>query len=144
VGLPARSAVIVAVAIFFSSLVVTRPGGALHAATFVASGQSSATRILLYGGHPPIMRFLAPAVISAAHDRYTIADHGVRPKPRSEYVVLVILYTVAYSGVLLLLRAMFSRRVHVTQGHAWRRPIAAPPPGHRLARRARRLLAVPE
>ncbi len=108
-------AVIVAVAIFFSSLVVTPSlAGLFTAATFVAGRSSGYLGYFYTDDHPPIMRFLAHTLswVLPRLDRYTIADrmvYGEHLDP--EYVLLVMLYTIAYSGVLLLLSTViFSRR----------------------------------
>lgn len=110
--------VVIAVALFFSSLVVTPAlAGMFTAATFIAGRSASYLLYFLQGDHPPAVQTLAQALywILPRLDRFTIADqvvYGVLPDP--SYLATLIAYTAAYTGVMLLLSiGLFSRREFV-------------------------------
>lgn len=110
--------VVIAVAIFFSSLVVTPAlAGMFTAATFVAGRSASYLLYFLKGEQPSIVQTMAQALYWALPrlDRYTVADqavYGIVPDPA--YLVVLLAYSVAYAGVLLLLSVgLFSRREFV-------------------------------
>ena len=107
--------VVIAVALFFSSLVVTPSlAGMFTAATFVA-GRSSAYLVYFFGDeHPPAVRTMAQGFywMLPRLDRFALADqivYGQLPAP--EHLCALAAYALAYAGVLLLLSmALFSRR----------------------------------
>jgi ABC-type transport system involved in multi-copper enzyme maturation permease subunit len=110
--------VVIAVAIFFSSLVVTPAlAGMFTAATFVAGRSASYLLYFLKGEQPSVVQTMAQALYWALPrlDRYTVADqvvYGIVPDPA--YLVVLLAYSVAYAGVLLLLSVgLFSRREFV-------------------------------
>ncbi len=107
--------VVIAVALFFSSLVVTPAlAGMFTAATFIAGRSATYLLYFLTGEHPPAVQAAAHALYWALPrlDRFTIADqvvYGVLPDP--SYLVVLVAYAVAYAAVLLLLSiGLFSRR----------------------------------
>src|SRR5262245_6602166 len=89
--------VVIAVALFFSSLVVTPSlAGMFTAATFVAGRSATYLLYFLKDDHPPAMQTLARALYWALPrlDRFTLADqvvYGILPDPT--YVVTLIAYT---------------------------------------------------
>jgi ABC-type transport system involved in multi-copper enzyme maturation permease subunit len=110
--------VVIAVALFFSSLVVTPAlAGMFTAATFIAGRSASYLLYFLQADHPPAVQTLAHALywILPRLDRFTIADqvvYGVLPDPT--YLATLFAYTAAYTGVMLLLSiGLFSRREFV-------------------------------
>lgn len=107
--------IVIAVAVFFSSLVVTPSlAGMFTAATFIAGRSSSYLLYFTGDDHPPIMRTLANALYWALPrlDHYAIADqlvYGQMLPPA--YLVTLVAYAGAYTALLLLLStALFSRR----------------------------------
>jgi ABC-type transport system involved in multi-copper enzyme maturation permease subunit len=110
--------IVIAVAVFFSSLVVTPSlAGMFTAATFVAGRSSSYLLYFVGDEHPPAMRAVARGLYWALPrlDHYAIADQVVYGQMLSpEYLAALLGYAVAYAGVLLLLSiALFSRREFV-------------------------------
>lgn len=110
--------VVIAVALFFSSLVVTPAlAGMFTAATFVAGRSASYLLYFLKGEHPPAIQALAHALywVLPRLDRFTIADqivYGVLPD--ASYLATLVAYTCAYTALLLLLSiGLFSRREFV-------------------------------
>jgi len=110
--------VVIAVALFFSSLVVTPAlAGMFTAATFVAGRSATYLLYFLKGDHPPIMQTLAQTLywILPRLDRFTIADqvvYGVLPDP--SYLITLVAYSAAYIGALMILSVgLFSRREFV-------------------------------
>ena len=110
--------VVIAVAIFFSSLVVTPAlAGMFTAATFVAGRSASYLLYFLKGDHPGGVETVAYALYWALPrlDRFTIADqvvYGALPDP--SYLLTLSAYAVAYAGILLVLSVgLFSRREFV-------------------------------
>jgi hypothetical protein len=110
--------VVIAVALFFSSLVVTPAlAGMFTAATFVAGRSVSYLLYFLKDDQPPVMQTLAHALywVLPRLDRITVADrvvYGMVPDPT--YLVTLFAYALAYAGILLLLSVgLFSRREFV-------------------------------
>jgi ABC-type transport system involved in multi-copper enzyme maturation permease subunit len=110
--------IVIAVAIFFSSLVVTPAlAGMFTAATFIAGRSASYLLYFLKDEHAPLVQTLAHALYWALPrlDRFTVADqvvYGLSPDP--SYLVMLVAYAVAYAGILLLLSiGLFSRREFV-------------------------------
>jgi ABC-type transport system involved in multi-copper enzyme maturation permease subunit len=110
--------VVIAVALFFSSLVVTPAlAGMFTAATFIAGRSASYLLYFLKGEHPRAVEALAHALYWALPrlDRFTVADrvvYGDLPDP--SYLVALLAYAAAYAAILLLLSvALFSRREFV-------------------------------
>ena len=110
--------IVIAVAIFFSSLVVTPAlAGMFTAATFIAGRSASYLLYFLKEEHPPLVQSLAHALYWALPrlDRFTVADqvvYGLTPDP--SYLAMLVAYSSAYAGILLLLSiAVFSRREFV-------------------------------
>jgi ABC-type transport system involved in multi-copper enzyme maturation permease subunit len=110
--------VVIAVALFFSSLVVTPAlAGMFTAATFVAGRSATYLLYFLRGEHPPGVEVLARALYWALPrlDRFPVADqivYGVLPEP--SYLAVLVAYAAAYTGLLLLLSiGLFSRREFV-------------------------------
>jgi len=109
---------VIAVALFFSSLVVTPSlAGMFTAATFVAGRSAGYLLYFFTGDHPPAVQALAHALywVLPRLDRFTVADqivYGVLPDP--SYLVTLVAYAAAYTGILLLLSVgLFSRREFV-------------------------------
>lgn len=107
--------VVIAVAIFFSSLVVTPSlAGMFTAAVFVAGRSASYLLYFRKGEFPPIVEIAATALywVLPRLDRFTIADqvvYGIVPDPA--YLLYLTAYAAAYSGILLILSiGLFSRR----------------------------------
>jgi len=110
--------VLIAVAIFFSSLVVTPAlAGMFTAATFIAGRSASYLLYFLKEDHPTPIQTLAHALYWALPrlDRFTVADqvvYGAVPEP--SYLVMLVAYSAAYAGILLLFSVgLFSRREFV-------------------------------
>jgi ABC-type transport system involved in multi-copper enzyme maturation permease subunit len=109
---------VVAVALFFSSLVVTPAlAGMFTAATFVA-GRSAGYLTYFFGADQPAgLRAVAHSLYWALPrlDRFTIADRAVYGDlPGSGDMLALVAYALAYSALLLLLSvALFSRREFV-------------------------------
>lgn len=110
--------IVIAVAIFFSSLVVTPSlAGMFTAATFIAGRSSGYLTYFFTDDHPPLMRTVAQGLYWALPrlDHYAIADqvvYGISLSP--EYLSALVGYAFAYAGALLLLStALFSRREFV-------------------------------
>jgi len=110
--------IVIAVAIFFSSVVVTPAlAGMFTAATFIAGRSASYLLYFLKEEHPPLVQSLAHALYWALPrlDRFTVADqvvYGLTPDP--SYLAMLVAYSSAYAGILLLLSiAVFSRREFV-------------------------------
>lgn len=110
--------VVIAVALFFSSVVVTPSlAGMFTAATFVAGRSATYLLYFVNDEHPPMLRALARGLYWALPrlDRFTIADrvvYGLVPDP--DYLVTLTAYTGAYAAILLLLSVgLFSRREFV-------------------------------
>lgn len=110
--------VIIAVALFFSSLVVTPAlAGMFTAATFIAGRSASYLLYFVKDDQPPAMQTLAHMLYWALPrlDRFTVADrivYGIVPDPG--YLLTLFAYSVAYAGILLLLSVgLFSRREFV-------------------------------
>jgi ABC-type transport system involved in multi-copper enzyme maturation permease subunit len=107
--------VVIAVALFFSSVVVTPSlAGMFTAATFIAGRSATYLLYFLNDEHPPALRALANGLYWALPrlDRFTIADqvvYGVLPEP--QYLVTLTAYAAAYAGIMLLLSVgLFARR----------------------------------
>ncbi len=107
--------VVIAVALFFSSVVVTPSlAGMFTAATFVAGRSATYLLYFLNEEHPPALRALANALYWALPrlDRFTIADqvvYGILPDPG--YLVTLSAYAGAYAAIMLLLSVgLFARR----------------------------------
>jgi ABC-type transport system involved in multi-copper enzyme maturation permease subunit len=108
-------AVIVAVALFFSSLVVTPSlAGMFTAATFVAGRSSGYLAYFFSDEHSPLTRAIAHVLhwVLPRLDRFVIAN-GVAygDAVETSYLLALVGYTAGYSAVLLLLSVLlFSRR----------------------------------
>ncbi|MBX3023463.1 ABC transporter permease [bacterium] len=107
--------IVIAVAVFFSSLVVTPSlAGMFTAATFIAGRSSSYLLYFLGDDHSPALRVVAQGLywVLPRLDHYAIADqvvYGQMLPP--EYLGALVGYAGAYAGVLLLLSVgLFSRR----------------------------------
>lgn len=110
--------VVIAVALFFSSLVVTPAlAGMFTAATFVAGRSSSYLLYFLGDDHPAGIRAVAHTLYWALPrlDRFVIADRIVYGDiPPTGDLLAMVVYAGAYSLMLLLLSAaLFSRREFV-------------------------------
>jgi len=110
--------VVIAVALFFSSLVVTPSlAGMFTAATFIAGRSSGYLLYFFSDEHAPSMRALATGLSWALPrlDRFAIADQLVYGQLLApDAMVVLVGYAAAYAGVLLLLStALFSRREFV-------------------------------
>lgn len=110
--------VVVAVALFFSSLVVTPSlAGMFTAATFIAGRSASYLLYFFKGDHPPVVQTVAHTLywVLPRLDRFTIADqivYGNLPDPF--YLATLVAYAGAYAAILLLLSiGLFSRREFV-------------------------------
>lgn len=110
--------IVIAVALFFSSLVVTPAlAGMFTAATFIAGRSATYLLYFLNGDHPPAVRTLAHALYWALPrlDRFTVADqivYGAVPDP--SYLAMLAAYAAAYAAILLLLSiGLFARREFV-------------------------------
>jgi ABC-type transport system involved in multi-copper enzyme maturation permease subunit len=106
--------IIIAVALFFSSLVVTPTlAGLFTAATFIA-GRSAGHLKYFLTDESPIVRVTANALswMLPRLDLFTVADrlvYGDRVAPGD--FLFILAYTAAYSGILVLLSiALFERR----------------------------------
>jgi ABC-type transport system involved in multi-copper enzyme maturation permease subunit len=110
--------VVVAVALFFSSLVVTPAlAGMFTAATFVAGRSASYLSYFFGDDQPASLRAVAHALYWALPrlDRFAIADQTVYGDLLAPADLAALIgYAVAYSALLLLLSvALFSRREFV-------------------------------
>jgi len=110
--------VVIAVALFFSSLVVTPAlAGMFTAATFIAGRSSGYLLYFFSDEHVPSVQALAAGLYWALPrlDRFAIADQLVYGQFLAPDALLVLVgYAAAYAGVLLLLStALFSRREFV-------------------------------
>ncbi len=110
--------VVIAVALFYSSLVVTPSlAGMFTAATFVAGRSATYLLYFLREEHPLALRAVTQALywVLPRLDRFAIADqlvYGELPAPA--YLGALVVYAAAYTGALLLLSiALFSRREFV-------------------------------
>ena len=110
--------IVIAVALFFSSLVVTPSlAGMFTAATFIAGRSSSYLLYFLGDDHPPAMRAVAQGLywILPRLDHYAVADqvvYGQMLPPA--YLMALVAYAAGYAAVLLLLSVgLFSRREFV-------------------------------
>jgi ABC-type transport system involved in multi-copper enzyme maturation permease subunit len=110
--------VVIAIALFFSSVVVTPSlAGMFTAATFIAGRSASYLLYFLKGDQPPTLQALAHGLywVLPRLDRFTIADqvvYGVVPNP--DYVVTLTAYAGAYAAIMLLLSiGLFARREFV-------------------------------
>jgi ABC-type transport system involved in multi-copper enzyme maturation permease subunit len=110
--------IVIAVALFFSSVVVTPSlAGMFTAATFIAGRSATYLLYFLHDDQPPALRALAHGLywMLPRLDRFTIADqvvYGLVPDPG--YMATLAAYTGAYAGILLLCSAgLFSRREFV-------------------------------
>jgi ABC-type transport system involved in multi-copper enzyme maturation permease subunit len=107
--------VVIAVALFFSALVVTPTlAGLFTAATFVAGRSSSYLSYFYSDEHPAILRVLAKVLSWALPrlDRFNISEQVVYgDRLDVSYLMTLVVYAMAYAGVLLLLSiGLFSRR----------------------------------
>jgi ABC-type transport system involved in multi-copper enzyme maturation permease subunit len=107
--------IVIAVALFFSSLVVTPSlAGMFTVATFIAGRSATYLLYFLKGDQPPVVRLLAHALYWALPrlDRFAVADQAAYGAlPGMGYLALLSTYAGAYAGVLLLLSiALFARR----------------------------------
>jgi len=124
-GLLAASAValleiniVIAVAIFFSSMVVTPSlAGMFTIATFVAGRSAGYLGYFFEGEHPAAVSALAHTLYWTLPrlDHFAVADQLVYGQMLSPgYLTALAGYAIAYAGVLLLLSiALFSRREFV-------------------------------
>jgi ABC-type transport system involved in multi-copper enzyme maturation permease subunit len=109
---------VIAVALFFSSLVVTPSlAGMFTAATFIAGRSAGYLLYFLKDDAPPGVRAVAQTLYWTLPrlDRFTVADqvvYGTLPDP--SYLAVLVVYALAYAGILLLLSiGIFSRREFV-------------------------------
>jgi ABC-type transport system involved in multi-copper enzyme maturation permease subunit len=107
--------VVIAVALFFSALVVTPTlAGLFTAATFVAGRSSGYLAYFYSDDHPPVVRGIAKALSWALPklDRFNISEQVVYGEHLDvTHLTILLTYAMAYAGVLLLLSiALFSRR----------------------------------
>jgi hypothetical protein len=107
--------VVIAVALFFSALVVTPTlAGLFTAATFVAGRSSGYLTYFYTDEHPPILRAIAKALswVLPRLDRFNISEQVVYGDHLDvTHLAFMIAYALAYAGVLLLLSiGLFSRR----------------------------------
>ena len=111
--------VVIAVALFFSSLVVTPAlAGMFTAATFVAGRSASYLLYFLKGDHPPAVQTLAHAPLlgpAAARPLHRRRSGRLRRAARPDRTwSTLVAYATAYTGILLLLSVgLFSRREFV-------------------------------
>ncbi len=106
--------VLLAVALFFSTIVVTPVlGGLFTVAAFIAGRSSPWLLYFTRNDQPPFVRALINVIYAILPhlDRFWVADRVVsgHPLPAGYYVDLVI-YGVAYSGVLMVLSMVIFRR----------------------------------
>jgi ABC-type transport system involved in multi-copper enzyme maturation permease subunit len=107
--------VVIAVALFFSALVVTPTlAGLFTAATFVAGRSNGYLSYFYSDDNPPILRGTATALSWALPrlDRFNISEQVVYGDHiDATYLIIIFTYALAYSGLLLLLSiGLFSRR----------------------------------
>jgi ABC-type transport system involved in multi-copper enzyme maturation permease subunit len=107
--------IVIAVALFFSSLVVTPTlAGLFTAATFVAGRSAGYVAYFLADDHAPAVQVAARVLswILPRLDLFTVADQAVYGDLVTPgHFLLILAYSVAYSGLLLLLSAaLFHRR----------------------------------
>ena len=107
--------VIVAVALFFSSIVVTPTlAGLFTAAAFIAGRSSVYLQYFFADEHPPALRALAYGLywVLPHLDRLNVNDQVVYGAHLDvQYWLAVVVYSVSYTALLLLLSAaLFARR----------------------------------
>ncbi len=107
--------VVIAVALFFSSLVVTPAlAGMFTAATFVAGRSAGYLQYFFQGDHPRAVQWMAHVLywILPRLDRFNIGDQVVYGEHvELTYLLALLGYALAYSTILLLLGiALFGRR----------------------------------
>jgi ABC-type transport system involved in multi-copper enzyme maturation permease subunit len=107
--------VVIAIALFFSALVVTPTlAGLFTAATFVAGRSSGYLSYFYSDEHSPIVRGLANALSWALPrlDRFNISEQVVYgDRLDVAHLMILLAYAMSYAGVLLLLSiGLFSRR----------------------------------
>lgn len=107
--------VVIAVALFFSALVVTPTlAGLFTAATFVAGRSSTYLSYFYSNEHPPIVQAIAKVLSWALPrlDRFTISEQVVYGNHIDvAYLLTLLAYAFAYAALLLLLSiGLFSRR----------------------------------
>jgi ABC-type transport system involved in multi-copper enzyme maturation permease subunit len=110
--------IVIAVAIFFSSLVVTPSlAGMFTIATFIAGRSAAHLTYFFSGEQPPLITGLARLLywLLPRLDHYAVADRLVYGEALSlPHLSALVGYAIAYSGVLLLCSvALFSRREFV-------------------------------
>jgi ABC-type transport system involved in multi-copper enzyme maturation permease subunit len=110
--------IIIAVALFFSSLVVTPAlAGMFTVATFIAGRSATYLLYFLKGDHPPAVQMLAHALywVLPRLDRFAVADQAAYGAlPGVTYLATLGAYAAAYVGILLLLSVgLFTRREFV-------------------------------
>jgi ABC-type transport system involved in multi-copper enzyme maturation permease subunit len=107
-------AVLLAVAIFFSSIVVTPSlTGLFTIAAFIAGRSTPWLAYFRSEEHPPLLRFVTDVLYaSLPHlDRFYVADRVIAGQPLPAiYYLNLLLYTLAYTSVLLVLSAIIFRR----------------------------------
>lgn len=107
-------AVLLAVAMFFSSIVVTPAlTGLFTVAAFIAGRSTPWLAFFRSEEHPPLLRALIEVVYAALPhlDRFYVADRVISGQQLPpDYYLALLLYTAAYVGVLLLLSAAIFRR----------------------------------
>ena len=107
--------VVIAVALFFSALVVTPTlAGLFTAATFIAGRSSSYLSYFLSEEHSPVMQTTASVLswVLPRLDRFNLSEQIVYgDRLDASYLATVLVYALAYASVLLLLSiGLFSRR----------------------------------
>jgi len=111
-------AVLLAVALFFSSIVVTPAlGGLLTAAAFVVGRSTSMLLYFSTPDQPPVLRTFTRAVyLVLPHlDRLYVADRVVAGEPLPlAYYLHAVAYAAAYTAFLLLLSVLIFRRREFT------------------------------
>ena len=107
--------VVIAVALFFSALVVTPTlAGLFTAATFIAGRSSSYLTYFLSDEHSPAVQTIASVLswVLPRLDRFNVSEQIVYgDRLDVSYLATVLVYALAYASVLLLLSiGLFSRR----------------------------------
>lgn len=107
--------VVIAIALFFSALVVTPTlAGLFTAATFIAGRSSGYLNYFFSDEHPPVLRGVAKILswMLPRLDRFNISEQVVYlDHVDVSHLIVLFAYGMAYAGVLLLLSiALFSRR----------------------------------